>query len=299
MSDYLLVTKAGFFRKSDPFFPDILMGLFSIAGIVLFGTIPLWICYILVLAACFVYQFAIVKRSTYSLKWIVHTGIFVLLLPIHPGTIVWAILAGIFGVFLYSPLEGFLRIQAPLALIQLLIFLLFYLLFPAVDVFSGIADNPSLSFRNEFISDLFSVLSFSQDGYSLWRFSSLETMGAYSILFLIPVFLKRPSSFPIPLIFGIGLVLGVGNLSLEYAPVLLSAWISFAILFAAPGRNLYTAWMYSLIGVLATTVLFYVIQVLVGLSLPFFTFSVFYFFIEASLIRIFLGSRVDNFGQLE
>ncbi|EMO08119.1 hypothetical protein LEP1GSC137_3495 [Leptospira borgpetersenii str. Noumea 25] len=196
-------------------------------------------------------------------------------------------------------MENFFRIQAPLSLIQLLIFLLFYLLFPAVDVFSGIADKPSLSFRNEFISDIFSVLSFSQDGYSPWRFSSLETMGAYSILFLIPVFLKRPSSFQIPLIFGVGLVLGIGNLSLEYAPVLLSAWVSFAILFAAPGRNLYTAWIYSLIGVFVTVVLFYATQVLVGISLPLFTFSVFYFFIEASLIRIFLGSRVDNFGQLE
>ncbi|WP_078125946.1 hypothetical protein [Leptospira alexanderi] len=299
MSDYLLVTKTGFFRKSDPFFPDILIGLFSIVGIVLFGTAPLWICYVIVLATCFVYQFAIVKRSVYSLKWIVHTGIFVLLLPIHPGTVVWAILAGIVGIFLYSPLENFLRIKAPLSLIQLLIFLLFYLLFPAVDVFSGIADKPSLSFRNEFISDLFSVLSFSQDGYSPWRFSALETMGAYSILFLIPVFLKKPSSFRVPLVFGVGLVLGIGNLSLEYAPVLLSAWISFAILFAAPGRNLYTAWIYSLIGVFVTVVLFYVIQVLVGISLPLFTFSVFYFFIEASLIRIFLGSRVDNFGQLE
>lgn len=103
MSDYLLVTKTGFFRKSDPFFPDILIGLFSIVGIVLFGTAPLWICYVLVLATCFVYQFAIVKRSVYSLKWVVHTGIFVLLLPIHPGTAVWAILAGITGVFYILP----------------------------------------------------------------------------------------------------------------------------------------------------------------------------------------------------
>ncbi|EMO08044.1 hypothetical protein LEP1GSC137_3494 [Leptospira borgpetersenii str. Noumea 25] len=103
MPDYLLVTKTGFFRKSDPFFPDILIGLFSIVGIVLFGNAPLWICYVVVLAACFVYQFAIVKRSVYPLKWIVHTGIFVLLLPIHPGTVVWAILAGIVGVFYILP----------------------------------------------------------------------------------------------------------------------------------------------------------------------------------------------------
>ncbi|TGL97018.1 hypothetical protein EHQ76_15560 [Leptospira barantonii] len=299
MSDYLLVTRAGFFRKSDPFFPDLLLGIFSLAGIVLFGTIPLWICYAIVLATCFVYQFTIVKRSVYPLKWVVHTGIFVLLLPIHPGTVLWAILAGIAGVFLYSPLENRLRIQVPLSLIQLLIFLVLYLLLPAVDIFSGLAGRPSFSFRDESISDLYSVLSFSQEGYSPWRFSSLETMGAYGILFLIPVFLKRPSAFQIPLIFGAGLVLGTGNLSMEYSPVLLSTWVSFAVLFAAPGRNLYTAWIYSLIGVLATAVLFYVIQVLVGFSLPLFGFSVFYFFIEASLIRIFLGSRVDNFGQLE
>ncbi|WP_061250204.1 hypothetical protein [Leptospira alstonii] len=295
MSDSLLVTKTGFLRKSDPFFPDILLGLFSIGGIVLFGTVPLWICYGVVLTTCFVYQFTIVKRSVYPLKWIVHTGIFVLLLPLHPGTVVWAILAGIAGVCLYSPLENRLRIQIPLSLIQLLIFLFFYLLLPTVDIFSGIAG--SLSFRNEFISDLYSVLSFSQDGYSPWRFSALETMGAYSILFLIPVFLKRPESFQIPLIFAVGLVLGIGNLFLEYFPVILSAWVSFAILFAAPGRNLYTAWIYSLIGVLGTVVLFYVVQVIVAFSLPLFTFSVFYFFIEASLIRIFLGSRVDNFGN--
>ncbi|EMG08842.1 hypothetical protein LEP1GSC151_1789 [Leptospira interrogans serovar Grippotyphosa str. LT2186] len=183
-------------------------------------------------------------------------------------------------------------------MIQLLIFLFFYLLLPTVDIFSGIAGKPSLSFRDESISDIFSVLSFSQEGYSPLRFSSLETMGAYSVLFLIPVFLKRPNSFHIPLIFIVGLCIGVGNLALEYFPVLLSAWISFSILFASPGRNLYTAWVYSFIAVLATVVLFYVIQVLVRFSLPIFTFSVFYFFIEASLIRIFLGSRVNNFGQL-
>lgn len=249
MLDYLLATKIGFFRKSDPFYPDILMGLFSFIGIVLFGTVPLWICYVIVLGTCFVYQFTILKRTIYPLKWIVHTGIFVLLLPIHPGTIVWAILAGIAGIFLNS-LDRF-RIQAPLSLIQLLIFLFFYLLLPTVDIFSGITGKPSLSFRDESISDIFSVLSFSQEGYSPLRFSSLETMGAYSILFV------------------------------------------------SPGRNLYTVWIYSFISVLAIVVLFYVIQVLVRFSLPIFTFSVFYFFIEASLIRIFLGSRVDNFGQLE
>ncbi|EMG21156.1 putative membrane protein [Leptospira interrogans serovar Copenhageni str. LT2050] len=272
------------------------MGLFLFIGIVLFGTIPLWICYVIVLGTCFVYQFTIIKRTIYPLKWIVHTGIFVLLLPIHPGTIVWAIIAGIAGIFLNS-LDR-LRIQIPLSLIQLLIFLFFYLLLPTVDIFSGIAGKPSLSFRDESISDIFSVLSFSQEGYSPLRFSSLETMGAYSVLFLIPVFLKRPNSFHIPLIFIVGLCIGVGNLALEYFPVLLSAWISFSILFASPGRNLYTACVYSFIAVLATVVLFYVIQVLVRFSLPIFTFSVFYFFIEASLIRIFLGSRVNNFGQL-
>ncbi|EMO75920.1 hypothetical protein LEP1GSC127_4957 [Leptospira kirschneri str. 200801925] len=99
MPDYLLATKIGFFRKSDPFYPDILMGLFSFIGIVLFGTVPLWICYVIVLGTCFVYQFTILKRTIYPLKWIVHTGIFVLLLPIHSGTIVWAILAGIAGIF--------------------------------------------------------------------------------------------------------------------------------------------------------------------------------------------------------
>ncbi|TGL77280.1 hypothetical protein [Leptospira yasudae] len=299
MSDYLLVTKTGFFRKSDPFFPDLLIGILSLAGIVLFGTVPLWICYAIVLATCFVYQFTVVKRPVYPLKWIVHTGIFVLLLPIHPGTVIWAILAGIAGVFLYSPLENRLRIQVPLSLIQLLIFLVLYLLLPAIDLFSGLSGKPSLSFRDESISDLYSVLSFSQEGYSPWRFSSLETMGTFSILFLIPVFLKRPQSFQIPLIFGVGLILGTGSLAQEYSSVLLSTWVSFSILFAAPGRNLHTAWVYSLIGVLATGVLFYVIQVLVGFYLPLFSFSVFYFFIEASLIRIFLGSRVDNFGQLE
>lgn len=193
MPDYLLVTKIGFFRKSDPFYPDILMGLFSFIGIVLFGTIPLWICYVIVLGTCFVYQFTIIKRTIYPLKWIVHTGIFVLLLPIHPGTIAWAILAGIAGIFLNS-LDR-LRIQIPLSLIQLLIFLFFYLLLPTVDIFSGIAGKPSLSFRDESISDIFSVLSFSQEGYSPLRFSSLETMGAYSILFLIPVFLKSQILF--------------------------------------------------------------------------------------------------------
>ncbi|UOG37300.1 hypothetical protein MAL08_14745 [Leptospira noguchii] len=299
MPDYLLVTKMGFFRKSDPFYPDILMALFSFIGIVLFGTAPLWICYVIILGVCFVYQFTVIKRTIYSLKWIVHTGIFVLLLPIHPGTIVWAILAGIAGIFLSSLLENRFRVQMPLSLVQLLIFLFFYLLLPTIDIFSGIAGKPSLSFRDESISDIFSVLSFSQEGYSPLKFSSLETMGAYSILFLIPVFLKSPNSFLIPLIFITGLIVGVGNLALEYFPVLLSAWVSFSILFTSPGRNLYTAWIYSFIAVLATVVLFYVIQVLVRFSLPIFTFSVFYFFIEASLIRIFLGSRVDNFGQLE
>ncbi|MBM9579169.1 hypothetical protein JWG45_18660 [Leptospira sp. 201903070] len=299
MSEYLLVTKSGFFRKSDPFFPDLLISILSLSGIVFFGTIPLWICYGLLLAACFVYQFAVIKRLVYPLKWVVHTGIYVILLPIHPGTALWAILAGFLGIVLYSPLENRLRIQVPLSLVQLLIFLLFYLLLPAVDLFAGLSSQPLFSFRDSNISDLYSVLSYSQDGNSPWRFSSLETMGVYSILFLIPVFLKRPFAFQIPVLFGVGLILGTGGLAQEFSPVLLSIWISFAVLFASPGRNLYTAWIYSLIGVLATGVLFYVIQVLIAFYLPLFTYSVFYFFIEASLIRIFLGSRVDNFGQLE
>jgi hypothetical protein len=299
MSEYLLVTKSGFFRKSDPFFPDLLISILSLSGIVFFGTIPLWICYGLLLAACFVYQFAVIKRLVYPLKWVVNTGIYVILLPIHPGTALWAILAGFLGIVLYSPLENRLRIQVPLSLVQLLIFLLFYLLLPAVDLFAGLSSQPLFSFRDSNISDLYSVLSYSQDGNSPWRFSSLETMGVYSILFLIPVFLKRPFAFQIPVLFGVGLILGTGGLAQEFSPVLLSIWISFAVLFASPGRNLYTAWIYSLIGVLATGVLFYVIQVLIAFYLPLFTYSVFYFFIEASLIRIFLGSRVDNFGQLE
>ncbi|MBM9502786.1 hypothetical protein JWG44_21265 [Leptospira sp. 201903071] len=299
MSEYLLVTKSGFFRKSDPFFPDLLISVLSLLGIVFFGTIPLWICYGLLLTTCFVYQFAVVKRFVYPLKWVVHTGIYVILLPLHPGTVLWAILSGMIGIVLYSPLENRLRIQIPLSLVQLLLFLLFYLLLPAVDLFSGISSEPLFSYRDGNISDIFSVLSYSQDGNSPWRFSSLETMGAYSILFLIPVFLKRPFAFQIPALFGVGLILGAGSLAQEFSPVLLSTWISFAILFASPGRNLYTAWIYSLIGVLATGVLFYVIQVLIVFYLPLFTYSVFYFFIEASLIRIFLGSRVDNFGQLE
>ncbi|XDD50819.1 hypothetical protein AB3N59_03205 [Leptospira sp. WS92.C1] len=299
MSDYLLVTKAGFFRKSDPFFPDILISIFSLVSVVLFGTIPLWICYGVVLAACFVYQFTILKRFVYPLKWTVHTGIFAILLPIHPGTVLWAIIAGVGGIFLYSPIENKLRIQIPLSLIQLLIFLFFYLLLPAVDLFYGFSGTSMYSFRDEYIGDFYSSLSFSREGYSPWRFSALETMGAYSVLFIIPVFLKRPISFQIPFLFGFGLILGVGTLSYEFFPVLFSTWIGFSILFVSPGRNLHAAWIYSLISVTATVVLFYVIQVLVLLSLPLFTFSVFYFFIEASLIRIFLGSRVDNFGQLE
>ncbi|PJZ54052.1 hypothetical protein [Leptospira adleri] len=299
MSEFLLVTKSGFFRKSDPFFPDLLISILSVLGIVFFGTIPLWICYGLLLSACFVYQFAVVKRFVYPLKWTVHIGIYAILLPLHPGTVLWAILAGLLGIVLYSPLENRLRIQVPLSLVQLLIFLFFYLLLPAVDLFSGLASQSMFSFRDSNISDIYSVISYSQDGNSPWRFSSLETMGAYSILFLIPVFLKRPFAFLIPALFGVGLILGAGTLAQEFSPVLLSTWISFAILFASPGRNLYTAWVYSLIGVLATGVLFYVIQVLIAFYLPLFTYSVFYFFIEASLIRIFLGSRVDNFGQLE
>ncbi|RHX92773.1 hypothetical protein [Leptospira stimsonii] len=299
MSEYLLVTKSGFFRKSDPFFPDLLISILFLLGIVFFGTVPLWICYGLLLAACFVYQFFIIKRLVYPLKWFVHSGIYVILLPIHPGTVLWAILAGILGIVLYSPLETRIRIQIPLSLIQLLIFLFFYLLLPAVDLFAGLSSQPWFSFRDSNISDLYSVLSYSQDGNSPWRFSSLETMGTYSILFLVPVFLKRPFAFQIPVLFALGLILGVGSLAQEFSPVLLSTWISFAILFASPGRNLYTAWVYSLIGVLATGVLFYVIQVLIAFYVPLFTYSVFYFFIEASLIRIFLGSRVDNFGQLE
>ncbi|TGK32426.1 hypothetical protein EHQ12_19200 [Leptospira gomenensis] len=297
MSDYLLVTRSGFFRKSDPFLPDILTSVLCLTGVLFFGSAILWITYGIVLAACFVYQYTIVKRTVYPLKWTVHTGIFVLFLPLHPGTILWAVLAGVIGIFLYSPLENRLRIQLPLSLVQILIFLLLYLLLPAVDIFSGPTYGSLESFRNESISDQFSVLSFSREGYSPWRFSVLEAAGPFSILLFIPAFLKRPISFSIPAIFGIGLIWGIGPLAGEFFPVILAAWAGFAILFASPGRNLHTATTFSWISVGATAALFYVIQALLSFPLPLFSYTVFYFFIEAILIRIFLGSRIDNFGQ--
>ncbi len=289
---FVLSTQNGFFRRKDLLFPDI---LFSIlcgfllvlgSGGSLFLLVPVLFGFVLGALA----YFLLAGQKSYPLYWLNHTLGFAILIPRDSRYTLHILFAMVFGLGLWWVGERQIRVRLPLALVQFLLFLIFYLI-PGIESWSG---NPGLVFRNPYDPDLY-TRGFVTEILPGFRYSALEVSGGFGIVLLLPLFLKRGLAVLLPLAFGCLLsfwfylfqIPGAGAVSGS----VWNAGLALLLLLNLPGRNTGTLLPLSFFALLPIGLAIFFIP---AAGVPIFLWVVLFFFIESILIRIFLGDRIEK-----
>ncbi|PJZ68734.1 hypothetical protein CH373_03475 [Leptospira perolatii] len=290
----VLSTGYGFFRKKDLLFPDIVFIILSVLVIFIGfgGSYFLLVPFFCSIAVGFVAYFLLLEKKTYPLYWALHSLTFILVIPRDPRYTVHSIIAIALGFVLWFQWERKLNVRSPIALFQLLVFLIFYTVLPGISEWkSGVSPG----YRIDQYADWFTKGYYLEESLPGFRYSILEAASGYSVLFLLPLLLKQPLALLLP----VGLsVIEIAWLQIGGVPPRdffqgpgLSSVIFFSMLLGLPGRNLGKVLPVSFL------TLFLLVPFIFWVPLDFvppFVWIPSYFFIESILIRIFLGDRVEK-----
>ncbi|MGJ4745122.1 hypothetical protein ACQV5M_02070 [Leptospira sp. SA-E8] len=290
---YVLSTQNGFFRRKDLLLPDILFAFLAIGLLVLgsggsyYPIVPAGFGLLFGAAA----YFLLTGGKSYPLYWVNHALSFALLLPRDPRYALHAVLALGIGLGLWWVLEQRFKIRFPLALLQFLLFLIFYFL-PGIDSWAG---QPSSVFRGSSYPDIYTPGFFTEGTLPAFRYSALEACGGFGILLVVPLLLRRSLALLLPLGFAILLSVWIHLAKIPgwetiSGPVWLGTF-SFILLLNLPGRNTGSLLPLSF---LSLAPLGLAIFFLPPVFVPTFLWVSSFFFIESILIRIFLGDRTEK-----
>ncbi|WP_039948300.1 hypothetical protein [Leptospira fainei] len=290
---FILSTGRGFFRRKDLLFPDILSAVLCVFLLALGSSGTLYFLLPLgfgLLVGAFAYFF-LTERKSYGFYWINHALYFALLIPRDQRFALHAIFAVLIGFGLWWIGERKLRIRFPLALVQLLIFLLLYLI-PGIQIWSV---SPGFGFQDPNFTDLYTRGVFQVDANPSERFSALQASGGYSVLLLLPIFLKRPIAVLLPIAFGVFLAIWTFQFGIPVrdfiSEPIWAASSAFAIALAMPGHNTESVLPVSFLSLVPIAIGIFFIS---AGTIPSFTWVASFFFIESLLIRIFLGDRIEK-----
>ncbi|TGK62402.1 hypothetical protein EHQ27_11810 [Leptospira wolffii] len=289
---FVLSTQNGFFRRKDLLFPDILFSVLAVALLFLGSGGSYYILFPVFLGLGFgiLAYFLLAGQKSYLLYWLNHSLGFALLIPRDSRYAIQVFFAISLGIVVWWIGERKLRVRFPLALVQLLLFLLFYLL-PGIQ---GWASQAGTGFRTGEYPDLYTS-GFLTDSLPGLRYSCLEASGGFGILLFLPLLLKRVSAALLPVCFGV--ITGISTFIFGFSgweslsgPVW-NASVALLLLLDLPGRNTGTLLPLSFLALLPIGLAIFFVP---ASSVPVFLWVASFFFIESILIRIFLGDRIDK-----
>ncbi|TGK22349.1 hypothetical protein EHO61_00785 [Leptospira fluminis] len=290
---FILSTGRGFFRRKDLLFPDILASVVCLLvlcigsrNIVLVG-IALGVSWALGAVAYFLFT----GQKSYGLYWVNQGLYFSLLVPQDQRYSLQIVFAVLIGFGLWWTAERNLRVRFPLALVQISVFLLLYLL-PGISFWE---ESMGSRFRDPNFVDFYTSGIFANLPLSGVRFSALEAAGGYGVILLLPILLKRPLAFLLWIFFGALLCFwtvksGIPASEFVSEPVWGTS-VAFALALSLPGRNTESALPISFLALLPVAAGIFLLS---PETVPAFTWVPSFFFIESVLIRIFLGDRIEK-----